>query len=95
MSQIEISAVSHSSLMKTSLKVCTRCIYDERVSAITFDEEGVCNYCHQIDQLEAHCCLGKGQGEIDGSDKGFGEVIAFFSNLARNSAMANGALLLM
>lgn len=31
--------------------VCTRCIYDERVPAITFDDQGVCNYCHQIDQL--------------------------------------------
>ena len=34
------------------MKVCSRCIYDERVPDITFDEIGVCNYCHQQDDLE-------------------------------------------
>lgn len=33
-------------------KICTRCIYDETVPNITFDEEGVCNYCRQIEQME-------------------------------------------
>lgn len=33
------------------LKICSRCIYDERVDQITFDQNGVCNYCHQIDTL--------------------------------------------
>ena len=33
------------------LKICSRCIYDERVDQITFDQNGVCNYCHQIDKL--------------------------------------------
>lgn len=33
------------------LKVCSRCIYDERVSSIVFDDNGVCNYCQQIDCL--------------------------------------------
>ena len=35
-----------------SLKVCTRCIYDERVASINFDENGVCNYCHQLENLK-------------------------------------------
>lgn len=34
------------------MKVCTRCIYDERIPDISFDENGVCNYCHQFEQLE-------------------------------------------
>lgn len=34
------------------MKACSRCIYDESVPAITFDEDGVCNYCHQQDDLE-------------------------------------------
>lgn len=38
-------------LSQTQLKVCSRCIYDERVSAISFDAEGVCNYCRQVDGL--------------------------------------------
>lgn len=31
--------------------VCTRCIYDESVPNIVFDDDGVCNYCHQIEEL--------------------------------------------
>lgn len=32
--------------------ICTRCIYDESVPNIHFDEVGVCNYCRQIEGLE-------------------------------------------
>ena len=35
------------------LKICSRCIYDERVDRISFDEEGVCNFCHQVDNLKS------------------------------------------
>ncbi|MFY4842755.1 N-acetyl sugar amidotransferase [Aliarcobacter butzleri] len=38
--------------MNKNLKICTRCIYDERVSYISFDENGVCNYCHQLENLK-------------------------------------------
>lgn len=34
-------------------QICSRCIYDENVPNISFDDEGVCNYCRQIDALEA------------------------------------------
>ena len=34
-------------------KICSRCIYDDTVPNISFDDEGVCNYCWQIDSLEA------------------------------------------
>ena len=33
-------------------KICTRCIYDDTLPNITFDEKGVCNYCHQIEEFE-------------------------------------------
>lgn len=33
--------------------VCQRCIYDETVPNTTFDDEGICNYCRQIEDLEA------------------------------------------
>ena len=33
------------------MKRCTRCLYDETVPNITFDEADVCNYCHIHDQL--------------------------------------------
>lgn len=32
--------------------ICTRCIYDETVPNISFDGEGVCNYCRQIEGME-------------------------------------------
>lgn len=50
-----------------SLKVCTRCIYDERVPRITFDDKGVCNYCKMSDELafQFQTGLPKGQIELD------------------------------
>lgn len=50
-------------LAQVALRVCSRCIYDERVSAITFDAEGVCNYCRQIDHLKADYGTGTPVGE--------------------------------
>ncbi len=43
-------------------KICTRCIYDERVSSITFDSNGVCNYCHQVDMLVKEYGTGQQKG---------------------------------
>ncbi len=34
------------------IRRCTRCLYDENVPGITFDQNGVCNYCHIHDQLD-------------------------------------------
>lgn len=34
------------------MKTCSRCIYDEKIPGITFDDKGVCNYCKQHDELE-------------------------------------------
>jgi N-acetyl sugar amidotransferase len=31
---------------------CSRCVYDDSIPYIIFDDQGVCNYCHQHDQLE-------------------------------------------
>lgn len=45
------------------LKVCSRCIYDERVAAISFDAAGVCNYCRQIDGLVRDYGTGTPEGE--------------------------------
>ena len=46
-----------------NLKICTRCIYDNRVPYITFDENGVCNYCHQLDKLKSDYKTGTKEGE--------------------------------
>ena len=36
-----------------SEQVCTRCIMDTTVPRIVFDADGVCNYCHFHDKLDA------------------------------------------
>jgi N-acetyl sugar amidotransferase len=33
------------------IQTCTRCIYDSRIPRISFDEDGVCNYCKQYEQM--------------------------------------------
>ena len=48
---------------KVDLKICSRCIYDERVPAIQFDDEGVCNYCRQVEGLVTQYGTGHDKGE--------------------------------
>ena len=50
-------------LAMTELKVCSRCIYDERVSQIVFDSQGVCNYCRQVESLQQEYGTGEARGE--------------------------------
>lgn len=50
-------------LAVTELKVCSRCIYDERVSQIVFDSQGVCNYCRQVESLQQEYGTGEARGE--------------------------------
>ena len=42
---------------------CKRCIYDQNVSAISFDNDGICNYCRQIEELESMYKTGEKEGE--------------------------------
>lgn len=53
----------NSSIEKSGVQVCARCIYDERVNGISFDEDGVCNYCCQIEGLVEEYGTGKPEGE--------------------------------
>lgn len=57
-----LMAVENLEIRFAGLKVCSRCIYDERVSAITFDADGVCNYCRQIDRLKREYGTGTESG---------------------------------
>jgi N-acetyl sugar amidotransferase len=45
-----------------AMRVCSRCIYDERVAAITFDADGICNYCWQIERLKQEYGTGSAAG---------------------------------
>ena len=55
--------VLNQDIAEARVRICTRCIYDERVSAIEFDAEGVCNYCRQTDALQAQYHTGTAAGE--------------------------------
>lgn len=39
-------------LKKLKLHICSKCIFDETVAGISFDENDVCNYCNQIESLK-------------------------------------------
>ena len=49
-------------------KICSKCIYDSKsLKEIEFDEEGVCNYCYQVEDLKKQF----GTGTIEGQQKLF------------------------
>lgn len=50
-------------LTRANVRICSRCIYDERVDGISFDEAGVCNYCRQVDMLKEQYGTGAAAGE--------------------------------
>ena len=43
--------------------ICTQCIYDDSVPGISFDPQGVCNYCKQVDDLSNTYKTGLAEGE--------------------------------
>ena len=45
------------------MQYCSKCIYSELVPNIIFDDRGVCNYCHQIDQLKKEYKTGTEHGK--------------------------------
>lgn len=50
-------------IREARLVICSRCIYDERVAGISFDADGVCNYCRQSDALREQYGTGSEKGE--------------------------------
>jgi N-acetyl sugar amidotransferase len=49
-------------MQSPNIQVCTRCVYDENVPRIDFDEDGVCNYCSIHDAMEKTYPIGS-EGE--------------------------------
>jgi N-acetyl sugar amidotransferase len=45
------------------LRICNRCIYDSNTPGISFDEQGICNYCRQIEGLEKTFGTGTPRGD--------------------------------
>lgn len=50
-------------LLKQGLKICTRCIYDETITGISFNEKGICSYCTLVDFLQEQYKTGTYEGE--------------------------------
>ena len=49
--------------LSAGYKICKRCIYDNSVPSIVFDEKGVCNYCKMTDDLISEYGTGNTKGE--------------------------------
>jgi len=47
-------------------RICSRCVYDESVPGISFDEVGVCNYCDVHDAMDRQYPVGPAGDEILG-----------------------------
>jgi N-acetyl sugar amidotransferase len=59
---------------------CTRCVYDNHYSpSIKFDDEGVCNYCHQVEDLKDRYGTGTSVGKAK-----FDEIVAKMKYDGRN-----------
>lgn len=46
-----------------NIQICSKCIYDITVPSIKFDEQGICNYCHMVDDLIDEYGTGKAKGQ--------------------------------
>lgn len=47
------------------VQVCTKCIYDSNITNISFNDQGVCNYCLQVDHLKEQFHTGTEKGYLE------------------------------
>ena len=85
--------------MKKTMIMCSRCIYDEQVPSIDFDENGICNYCHQVERLKREFGTGDKKGinelkkivskiKLAGAGKKYDCVIESAAGLTRHISLA-------
>lgn len=65
MTQSEVQLKSETPAAKGTAEIrrCSRCIFDADTGAISFDAEGVCNYCRLMEQLARDYATGTPEGE--------------------------------
>ncbi|HEY3249940.1 MAG TPA: N-acetyl sugar amidotransferase [Ignavibacteria bacterium] len=61
------------------MTICKRCVLDETVMDIWFDENGICKYCHINDEMEKRHPLG------EAGEKHLSELISKIKNDGRNN----------
>lgn len=49
-------------ILSGALKSCSKCIYDESIPSISFGDDGVCNYCDMIEEIEREYGTGGEKG---------------------------------
>jgi len=54
--------------MKENLLICSKCIYDTNINGIYFDDDGICNYCKQVDDLKKINNTGEPKGLVKLND---------------------------
>lgn len=64
-----------------TFRVCTRCVLDETVPDISFDDEGVCSWCHFLDARPNTAVL----ADAATRERGFANVIREIKEAGRNS----------
>jgi N-acetyl sugar amidotransferase len=52
-------------LKRMGVQICTRCIFDSSLSGISFNQNGICNYCDQIENLKSQFKTGTSEGEAE------------------------------
>lgn len=62
-------------MIMEKIQICTRCIYDSKISGISFDQNGVCNYCIQVESLKEQYGTGSEIGI-----KSLNEIISSIKN---------------
>lgn len=50
--------------LNPNIQFCTKCIYNTTIGKINFDKKGVCNYCHQIEEMSQLYGTGQEKGKI-------------------------------
>ncbi len=50
-------------LLREKTRICSKCIYDSTISGISFNKDGICNFCEQIDLLKSQYGTGEQKGQ--------------------------------
>lgn len=66
-------------LLREGVQLCARCIYDATIPAISFDADGICNYCRMVEMLTQDY----GTGSPEGARK-FEAIVAEIKKDGRN-----------
>ncbi len=59
-----VATIPAAEVLASSGRICTRCVIDESVPNVTFDEQGICNHCRIHDDLNRRFPVGEAGEQI-------------------------------